>query len=195
MSSGRRSAHCASERSRYDRPTECRFGSRGLCRRVELERRHGGPAIAAFGLDEGETITAAGADFPQPRALANVIVDEQGFGWLPEDDFVGHFASDVDQVKARAMHAAQQPVSMSVFEDVMATPAWKSLPSWYMVAANDEAIAPDEERMFAERMGAEPVEVASSHVAMISHPEAVVDLIKAAARQAAAEGAREGATA
>jgi pimeloyl-ACP methyl ester carboxylesterase len=151
--------------------------------------------IAAFGLDEGETITAAGADFPQPRALANVIVDEQGFGRLPEDDFVGHFASDVDQVKARAMHAAQQPVSMSVFEDVMATPAWKSLPSWYMVAANDEAIAPDEERMFAERMGAETVEVASSHVAMISHPEAVVDLIKAAARQAAAEGAREGATA
>jgi pimeloyl-ACP methyl ester carboxylesterase len=149
--------------------------------------------IAAFGLDEGETITAAGADYPQPRALANVIVDGQGFGRLPEDDFVGHFASDVDQVKARAMHAAQQPVSMSVFEDVMATPAWKSLPSWYMVAANDEAIDPDEERMFAKRMGADTIEVPSSHVPMVSHPDAVVQLIEAAANHVGY--AEDGATA
>jgi pimeloyl-ACP methyl ester carboxylesterase len=71
---------------------------------------------------------------------------------------------------------------MSVFGDVMGMPAWRSRPSWYLVAANDEAIAPDAERMFAHRMGAETVEVASSHVAMVSHPEAVVGLIEAAAR-------------
>jgi pimeloyl-ACP methyl ester carboxylesterase len=70
---------------------------------------------------------------------------------------------------------------MSVFEDIMGTPAWRSRPSWYLVAANDEAIAPDAERMFAKRMGAETVEVASSHVPMVSHPEAVVGLIEAAA--------------
>jgi pimeloyl-ACP methyl ester carboxylesterase len=100
---------------------------------------------------------------------------------VPEDDFVGHFAADVAPVKARVMHAAQQPVSMSVFDDVMGTPAWRSLPSWYLVAADDQAIAPDAERMFARRMKAETVEVASSHVAMVSHPEAVVELIEAAA--------------
>jgi pimeloyl-ACP methyl ester carboxylesterase len=137
--------------------------------------------VAGFGLDEGESIAALGADSPPPRALANIVVDQQGFGRLPEDDFVNHFAADVDPVKARVMHAAQQPVAMSVFEDVMGTPAWKSLPSWYLVAANDEAIDPDAERMFAKRMGAATVEVASSHVAMVSHPGAVVELIEAAA--------------
>jgi pimeloyl-ACP methyl ester carboxylesterase len=151
--------------------------------------------IAAFGLDEAETINALGAGGPQPRALANIIVDERGQGRLPEDDFVEHFAADVDPVKARVMHAAQQPVAMSVFDDVMGRPAWKSLPSWYLVAANDEAIDPDAERMFAKRMGAETVEVASSHVAMVSHPDAVVELIEAAAKQTADGGAHEGATA
>jgi pimeloyl-ACP methyl ester carboxylesterase len=92
------------------------------------------------------------------------------------------------------MHAAQQPVATSVFEDVMGTPAWKSLPSWCLVATNDEAIDPDAERMFAERMGAETVEVASSHVAMVSHPDAVVELIEAAAKKAGG-AATEGATA
>jgi pimeloyl-ACP methyl ester carboxylesterase len=141
--------------------------------------------IAGFGLDEGESIAALGGDAPPAPALANLIVDEKGFGRLPEDDFVSHFAADVDPVQARVMHAAQQPVAMSVFEDVMGTPAWRSLPSWYLVAANDEAIAPDAERMFAERMGAETVEVPSSHVAMVSHPEAVLELIEAAARATA----------
>lgn len=141
--------------------------------------------VAAFGLDEGESVAALGSDAPPAPALANLIVDEKGFGRLPEDDFVGHFAADVDPVQARVMHAAQQPVAMSVFEDVMGTPAWRSLPSWYLVAANDEAIAPDAERMFAERMGAETVEVPSSHVAMVSHPDAVLELIEAAARATA----------
>jgi pimeloyl-ACP methyl ester carboxylesterase len=151
--------------------------------------------IAAFGLDEGESINALGADAPPPRALANIVVDEKGQGRLPEDDFVGHFAADVDPVKARVMHAAQQPVAMSVFENTMGTPAWKSLPSWYMVAANDESIAPDAERMFAKRMRAETVEVPSSHVPMVSHPEAVVELIEAAAKHVADAGAHDGATA
>jgi len=145
--------------------------------------------IAAFALEEGETINGVNGNYPPPRALANVIVDEKGFGRVPEDDFVGHFASDVDPGKARAMHAAQQPVSMTVFEDVMATPAWKSLPCWYLVSTNDEAIAPDAERMFAERIGAETVEVPCSHVPMVSHPDAVVKLLEAAARATAGAAA------
>jgi pimeloyl-ACP methyl ester carboxylesterase len=149
--------------------------------------------VAGFGLDEGESIAGLGADESPPRALANIIVDQHGFGRLPEDDFIDHFAADVAPVKARVMHAAQQPVAVSVFEDVMGAPAWKSLPSWYLVAANDEAIAPDAERMFAKRMGAETIEVASSHVAMVSHPDVVVDLIETAAKHVA--GTQEGATA
>jgi pimeloyl-ACP methyl ester carboxylesterase len=133
--------------------------------------------IAAFGLDQGESIGALLGSGPPTAALAHLIVDERGFGWLPEDDFIGHFAADVDEVQARVMYAAQQPLALSALEDVMGVPAWKSLPSWYLVAANDEATPPEAERQFARRMEAATVEVASSHVAMVSHPEAVVALI------------------
>src|SRR5205807_1279788 len=87
---------------------------------------------------------------PTP-ALAHLIVDEQGFAWLPEDDFVSHFASDVDPLKARVLCAVQQGLSMSTFEDVMGVPAWKSHTSWYLVATDDTAIPPDAERMFAKQ--------------------------------------------
>jgi pimeloyl-ACP methyl ester carboxylesterase len=79
------------------------------------------------------------------------------------------------------MYAVQQALSMSTFEDVMGVPAWKSHPTWYLVATEDQAIPPDAERMFAQRMGASTVEVGSSHVAMVSHPGEVVRLIEAAA--------------
>jgi len=137
--------------------------------------------IAAFGLAEGESLGALlGGGQPSP-ALAHLIVDEQGFGWLPEDDFVGHFAAGVDPVKARVLFAVQQGLSMTTFEDVMGSPAWKSHPTLYLVAKNDEAIPPDAERMFAKRMGADTVEVAAGHLAMVSHPREVVTLIEAAA--------------
>jgi pimeloyl-ACP methyl ester carboxylesterase len=140
--------------------------------------------VAAFGLDQGESLGALLGGGPPSPALAHLIVDEEGFAWLPEEDFTGHFASDVEPIKAKVMWAVQQGLSMSTFEDVMDVPAWKSLPTWYLVAGNDEAIPPPAQRMFAERMGATTVEVPSSHVAMVSHPEDVVKLIKAAAEVA-----------
>jgi pimeloyl-ACP methyl ester carboxylesterase len=137
--------------------------------------------IAAFALQEGESLGALlGGGMPQP-ALAHLIVDEFGFGWLPEADFVDHFAADVEPVRARVLCAVQQGLSMSTFEDVMGEPAWKSRPSWYLVATGDQAIPPDAERMFASRMGATTIEVASSHLAMVSNPQAVAKLIKEAA--------------
>jgi pimeloyl-ACP methyl ester carboxylesterase len=142
--------------------------------------------IAAFALDEGESLGALLGGGPPTPALAHLIVDEQGFAWLPEEDYVAHFASDVDPVKARVMYAVQQALSMSTFEDVMGVPAWKSHPTWYLVATEDQAIPPDAERMFAQRMGASTIEVASSHVAMVSHPDEVVSLIHAAAHTAQA---------
>jgi pimeloyl-ACP methyl ester carboxylesterase len=115
-------------------------------------------------------------------ALAHLFTDKQGFGWLPEDDFVSYFAADVDPVRATVMHAVQQPLAISIFGEVMGVPAWKTLPSWYLVAAGDEALPPDAERLFAARMGATTVEIASSHVAMVSHPGDVAQLIETAAQ-------------
>jgi pimeloyl-ACP methyl ester carboxylesterase len=141
--------------------------------------------IAAFGIDEGESLGALLSQGPTPPALAHLFTDKQGFGWLPEDDYVNHFAADVDPVRARVMHATQQALAGSTFTDVMGVPAWKSLPSWYLVATEDQAIPPDAERLFASRMGATTIEVPSSHVAMVSHPGEVTQLIKTAAEAGA----------
>jgi len=142
--------------------------------------------IAAFALDEGESLGAVVGGGPPTPALAHLLVDEQGFGWLPEEDFVGHFAADVEPARAKVMYAVQQPLSMTTFEDVMGEPLWKSIPTWFLVATNDEAIPPDAERQFASRMGATTIEVAASHVAMVSQPGQVAQLIEKAATGAAA---------
>src|SRR5262249_9045387 len=107
-------------------------------------------------------------------------VDEQGFAWCPEGDFVNHFASGVDPVKARVLFAVQQPGALSAFGETMGVPAWKSLPSWYLVAADDQAVVPDAERQMAKRMGATTVEVASGHLPMVSHASDVVTLVETA---------------
>jgi pimeloyl-ACP methyl ester carboxylesterase len=144
--------------------------------------------IAAFGIDEGESLGGLLSQGPVTPALAHLFTDKQGYGWLSEDDFVGHFAADVDPARARVMYAVQQALAGSAFTDVMGVPAWKSLPCWYLVATNDEAIPPDAERQFAARMGAVTVEVPASHVAMVSHPAEVTELIKTAARTGAGAG-------
>jgi pimeloyl-ACP methyl ester carboxylesterase len=137
--------------------------------------------IAGFALDEGESIAALLGQGPPTPAIAHLDTDEQGFAWLPEDDFVNHFAADVDPSKARVMHAVQQPLHVSAWEETMGTPAWKSLPSWFLVADGDQTIPPDAERQFAARMGATTTEVPTNHVAMVSHPDDVVTMIETAA--------------
>jgi pimeloyl-ACP methyl ester carboxylesterase len=127
-----------------------------------------GPTIVAGHSWGGQVMTALGTD-------------ARGFSWLSEDDFVSHFAADVDPVQAKVMYAVQQPLATSAFGDVMGVPAWKALPSWYLVAADDQAIPPDVERLFASRMGATIVEISSSHLPMVSHPGEVARLIETAA--------------
>jgi pimeloyl-ACP methyl ester carboxylesterase len=141
--------------------------------------------IAGFGLDEGESIGALLQQGPPTPAVANIDVDSEGFAWIPEDDFLSHFAADIDPDKAKVMYAVQQPLSLSTFDDVMGTPAWKSLSSWYLVAEHDEVIPPDAERQFAQRMGADTIEVASGHCAMISHPQETHERIVTAANAVA----------
>jgi pimeloyl-ACP methyl ester carboxylesterase len=144
--------------------------------------------IAAFGLDEGESIGALLEGGPPPPAVAHLSVDAESFAWLPEDDFLNHFAADIDPVKAKVMYAVQQPLHMSAFTDVMGVPAWKSLPSWFLVADGDQTIPPDAERQFAARMGADTVEIASNHVAMVSHPDDALERILTAANAVAVTG-------
>jgi pimeloyl-ACP methyl ester carboxylesterase len=143
--------------------------------------------IAAFGLDEGESIGALLEQVPGGPALAHLDVDQNSFAWLPEDDFVNHFAADVDPVKARVMFAVQQPLHWSALGEVMGVPAWKSLPTWFLIADGDQAIPPDAQRQFAPRMGATTVEVSTNHVAMVSHPDEVLQLIKTAAEAVPAQ--------
>ena len=143
--------------------------------------------IAAFGLDEGESIGALLQQGPTGPALAHLDVDQHGFAWIPEDDFVNHFAADIDSVMAKVMFAVQQPLHWSALDEVLGLPAWKSLPSWFLIADGDQAIPPDAQRQFAPRMGATTVEVSTNHVAMVSHPDEVLQLIKTAADAVAAE--------
>ena len=145
--------------------------------------------VAAFGLDEGESLGALLSQGPVTPALAHLFTDSRGYGWLSEEDFVNHFAGDLDPTRARVLYAVQQPLVSSAFTTVMGTPAWRSLPSWYLVAQNDEALPPDAERQFAARMGATTVEIPSSHVAMVSHPAEVTDLIHKAAEAVGATAA------
>jgi pimeloyl-ACP methyl ester carboxylesterase len=143
--------------------------------------------IAAFGLDDGESIGALLSTGPPTPALAHLDIDSHGFAWLPEDDFVEHFAAGIDPVKARVMHAVQQPLAASALQDVMGVPAWRSRPCWYLVATDDQAIPPDAERHFAARMSATTFEVPAGHLAMVSHPDEVAHLIGTAAKTVQAE--------
>ena len=151
-----------------------------------------GPTIVVGHSYGGQIITALGPDAPNVVGLVYIAAFglDEGFGWLSEDDFVNHFAADVEPQRARVLYAVQQALASSAFTDVMGVPAWKSLPTWYLVAQNDEAIPPDAERQFAARMGATTVEVPSSHVAMVSHPQEVAQLIEKAAESVGAAAVR-----
>src|ERR1700744_656888 len=78
--------------------------------------------IAAFGLDEGESIGALLQQGPPTPAMANLLIEQRGFTWLPKDDFIHHFAADIDPVNAMVMFAVQQPLAASTLEDVMGVP-------------------------------------------------------------------------
>ncbi len=142
--------------------------------------------IAAFGIDEGESLGGLLSQGPPTPALAHQFIDNEAFVWLTEDDFVNHFAGDVAPVKAKVLYAVQQPLAASAFDGVMTVPAWKLLPSWYLVSQDDEALPPDVQRMFANRMNATTIEVPSGHLAMVSHATEVVKLTETAAEAALA---------
>jgi pimeloyl-ACP methyl ester carboxylesterase len=136
--------------------------------------------VAAFAPDQGENVADLGKAYPPPPALASPMVDAQGFLTLSEDAFQ-KFGSDLPVSDARLAAAVQGPINASAFAAQVSGAAWKTKPSWYIVSALDQAIAPDEERFFAKRMKATTTELKSSHVSMLSKPREVADVIMDAA--------------
>ena len=145
--------------------------------------------VAAFGPDEGEAVAELGKAYPPPPALAAPVVDKLGFIKVPAEAVVKNFAADLPASEGRVAAATQGPIHASAFEAKVSGAAWKTKPSWYIVSALDEAIAPEEERFFAKRMKAKSTEVKASHVSMLSQPKAVAAVIMDAAANAQAKSA------
>ncbi|MBV8575359.1 MAG: alpha/beta hydrolase [Acetobacteraceae bacterium] len=139
--------------------------------------------IAAFAPDVGETSQNQIEKFPPAAVLGHVEV-ANGRVWLKPEG-VTYFAGDLSQSEQQLVYATQYAPDAALFGHNAPGVAWKTKPSWYIVAANDHTINPDYERFAAKRMGAKVTEVASSHVAMLSQPQAVTDVILQAARTAA----------
>jgi pimeloyl-ACP methyl ester carboxylesterase len=138
--------------------------------------------IAGFGLDEGESLESLSKQGPAPAGAAQIHPDEHGYLWIDRDGFAKAFAADADPVDARIMAAVQKPLSIKSFAAKSGPPAWKHIPSWYLVSSNDQMIPPQAEEFMAKRMGATVRAVAASHASMISHPQEVADIIGAAAK-------------
>lgn len=142
--------------------------------------------VAARAPDAGEDYGALAGRFPTPPASAG-LVKANGFAQLSEQAFVRDFAGDVDPVKARALSAVQGRISDTLFASRTTQAAWRSKPTWYAVSTNDRTTSPELERFLAARMKAKTIEVASSHVSMLSHPDEIAGLILEAANNAPAK--------
>jgi pimeloyl-ACP methyl ester carboxylesterase len=135
--------------------------------------------IAALAPDEGETASSLQAQFPATDVFNHIEIAE-GRIWLLQDG-IDCFAGDLSEEEQKLVWATQGVPSADLFDQKVAGAAWKSKPSWYIVAKNDRTVHPDLERFVANRMGATTYELESSHVPMLSHPDAVIDVIRTAA--------------
>jgi pimeloyl-ACP methyl ester carboxylesterase len=148
--------------------------------------------IAAFAPDSAEPIGPLFEKYPSPSAAA-LRPDAAGFFYIDRAVFRETFCQDVGAEESAVMAATQKPLAGSSFAATLTVPpAWKSIPSWFIVARNDRVINPDLERFFAQRMRATTTELASSHVPFISRPAEVVTVIEqAATTQGTAAGISE----
>jgi pimeloyl-ACP methyl ester carboxylesterase len=140
--------------------------------------------IAAFAPDLHETSGALATKFPgsmlTPQNLTFRPFSGGVDGYISPSVFRNVFAADVPAETAALMAASQRPGALSTLSELSGVPAWKTIPSWYMVANQDHAIPPAVERFMAARMHAHTVQIDSSHAAMVSHPGAVTALILSA---------------
>jgi pimeloyl-ACP methyl ester carboxylesterase len=137
--------------------------------------------VTAYAPDAGEAIGSLAAMFGPSAIRAALETDAAGFLSISRARFHEVFAKDVPEDEARVMAATQKPIKATIFGEPAGSPAWKTIPSWYLVATEDQAIKPELQRYMANRMNAKTSEVRSSHVPFISRPDEVVKTIKEAA--------------
>lgn len=143
--------------------------------------------IAAFGLDEGEAFSEVYAKYGETPILgaakpSNFPLPDGGTGvelTIAPELYREAFAADLSEEEVRVLAVRQRPFA-AIFEDKPASAAWKSLPSWYLVASEDKAIPPEGQREMAKRMGAQTVEVDASHSIALSQPAATAEIIRSA---------------
>jgi pimeloyl-ACP methyl ester carboxylesterase len=138
--------------------------------------------VAARAPDAGEDYTALAKTYPAPPASAGIVFDGDE-GRLTEAAFLHDFAGDLPEAKAKVLYAVQQPFQKALLTGTTKHAAWRSKPSWYAVSTEDRTINPDLERFMAKRMRAKTIEVKASHLALISQPDVITDLIVDAAGQ------------
>jgi len=143
--------------------------------------------IAAFAPDAGESVNTLIANPPPGAPVPPILPPQQGFLFLDRDKFHASFAADIPAEQAAFMADAQVPWGVGALGGTISQPAWRSKPSWYLVATDDRMIPPPAQRQMAERAGATTVEVAGSHSIFLSQPAAVAGLIEQAASEIKAE--------
>jgi pimeloyl-ACP methyl ester carboxylesterase len=145
--------------------------------------------IAAFAPDAGESVASLIKDPPAGAPVPPILPPRDGYLLLDRSKFAASFAADVDPELAAFMADAQVPWGMGALQGAVSQPAWKSKPSWYLVATDDRMIPPAAQRAMSQRAGSTVTEVGGSHAVYVSRPDVVVDLIALAARSASEVGA------
>jgi pimeloyl-ACP methyl ester carboxylesterase len=135
--------------------------------------------IAALAPDEGETSQSLQEQFPVTDIFAHIEIADGRIWMLPSG--IGYFAGDLSEQEQQLVWATQGVPAADLFNQKLDGTAWRTKPSWYVVANNDRTVQPDLERFVAKRMGAHTYDVDSSHVAMLSQPDFVLDVIRTAA--------------
>jgi pimeloyl-ACP methyl ester carboxylesterase len=138
--------------------------------------------VAAFAPDAGEAVEELGKEFPPAPGGAELRPDSSGYLTMTTKGVLENFAQDLPMAERKILAATQGPTNGAAFGAKLTNAAWKTKPTWYVVAANDRMIAPDLERKFAKTMNAKTVTLASSHVPMLSHSSEVARLIIDAAK-------------
>jgi pimeloyl-ACP methyl ester carboxylesterase len=137
--------------------------------------------IAAFAPDKGESVQTLIANPPPGASVPPILPPQDGYLFLDRDKFAASFAGDVPKDEAEFMAASQVPWGVEALAGAVTEPAWKSKPSWYLVATDDHMIPPPAQQMMAKRAGAKVTEVAGSHAIYVSRPDAVAKIIEQAA--------------
>jgi len=141
--------------------------------------------IAAFAPDKGESVSSLIKDPPPDAPVPPILPPQDGFLFLDKPKFPASFAADVDAERAAFMADSQVPWGVEALSGTISEPAWRSKPSWYLVATDDKMIPPPAQRFMSERAGSTVVDAAGSHAIYVSQPNAVAALIEKAAQAVA----------